>query len=155
MALSTLAAQTLTSQQNGDTLTEKAFMTSAVMTWALSGFTPVVNDGPVTVGIAYSDYTDAEIEEWYEQSGSWEQASLVGQEIGRRQIKVVGTFRIPPNTTTDTVIVLNHGNVVKTRVKWQLFSGQTISVWAYNEGSSALTTGSVINNQGHCNLWPN
>ncbi len=93
-------------------------MTSAVMTWALSGFTPAVNDGPVTVGIAHSDYTDAEIEEWYEQSGSWEQASLVGQEIGRRQIKVVGTFRIPPNTTTDTVIVLNHGNVVKTRVKW-------------------------------------
>ena len=153
LALGSLAAADLVKQDAGDTLTEKHWLSSVKQSYTLSNFTPVVNDGPVGVGIAHSDYSDTEIEEWYEQSQSWSTADLIAQERGKRKIRFVGYFEVAASADPSENMVLNDGKPIHTKCGWMLDSGQTISLWAFNEGSSSLTTGAVVNTKGHANLW--
>ncbi len=152
--LGTLAQQTLISGTVGDSVTEKAYCSSVVATYSLDEMTTAAGDGPIVVGVAHSDYTDAEIEAWFENTGSWEQGDLVqNKEIGRRLCKVVGTFRNPQDSTDSWP--LNDGRKIKTRLGWMLTTGQTLRFWAYNSGTSALaTTDPQVNVEGHANLWP-
>ncbi len=155
LALGTLAPTTLISEVIGDTLNEKAWLSSVKAVWSLSNFTPAVADGPILVGIAHSDYSSAEIEAWIENANSWEEADKIGQEIARRKIREVGSFRSVDLSSSET-ITLNEGKPIHTKCGWQLASGQTVTIWAYNEGSSALgTTDPVVQTSGHANLWPN
>ncbi len=150
-----LAGNTLFSSVNPGVVAEKAFVTSAKILWSMDDFTKATDVGPVMVGIAHSDYTDAEIEAWVENNQSWEEGDLVAsKEIGRRQVKMVGVFRTRPAATD--VAVLNQGRMVNTKLKWQLDSGATIRFWAYNMGTAAVaTTVPNILIDGHANLWPN
>ncbi len=154
LSLGTLAGLTLTSSDLADVLVEKAWLSSIKATWSLKDFTPNTDDGPILVGIAYSDYTSAEIEGWIENSGSWTEGDMVQQrEISRRFIRKVGTLSGDQNALhTD---VLNDGKPIRTKCGWMLRTGQTVKVWAYNEGTSALaTTTPKVKLFGHANLWP-
>ncbi len=156
LLLSTLGSEALTSALVGDVVTEKAWLTSVLARWAMSGFTAAAGDGPVLVGVAHSDYTDAEIEDWIEQSASWDQSNKIGQEVGKRFIREVGVFDIPVGAVPGSTIVLNDGKPIRTKCGWQLASGQTIRWWAYNMATAGpLTDGSIVQVQGHANLWPN
>ncbi len=151
--LGTLAATTLISSTNADVVTEKAWLSSIKATWSLDQFTEGAGDGPILVGIAHSDYSDTEIEEFVEQTASWEEADLVAKEISSRKIRRVGTFgQTGPALSAS---VLNDGRPVTTKCGWMLATGQTIKFWAYNQGSSALaTTSPAVVTAGHANLWP-
>ena len=154
MALSTLGAKTAILQAFGSAVTETAYISSIVATWALSDFTAAPGDGPITVGVAHSDYSLAEIEGYIENTGSWTEGDLVQtREIGRRLIRRVGTFRGAPGTNVPTV--LNEGKPLRTKLGWLLTTGQTLDLWAYNEGTSPLaTTDPQVFVTGHANLWP-
>ncbi len=155
MSLTTLASETVVSQVLSDVLTEKAWLSSVKATWSLADFTPQAGDGPIEVGVAHFDYTDAEIEEWVENQGSWEEADMIGQEIANRRIRSIGTFTSPASVSTE-IVALNDGNPIHTKCGWQLTTAQTLRIWAYNHGSSALaTTVPIVTTAGHCNLWPN
>ncbi len=99
------------------------------------------------IGLAHSDYTDAEIEEYIETTDSWDQGNLVqGKEVRKRLIRRIGIF--------GSSGVLNDGKPIHTRLNWLLRTGQTISLWAYNRGASALaTTDPQVVAEGHANLW--
>ncbi len=154
MALATLASKTLVREENSDTLTEKAWLSSVSLRWALSNMTPTASAGPILVGIAHSDYSATEIEEWIENQGSWEQGDQVAQEIGRRKIRQVGVFAEP--TAVGVALNLNEGKAISTKCGWILTTGQTVAFWAYNTGTAALaTTSPVVTCDGHANLWPN
>ncbi len=155
LSLGTLAARTLISQVFGEVVTETTFVTSLVAAWAMDAFTVATDDGPIMVGISHSDYTSAEIEEFIENTGSWNVASLVQtREIGRRLIRVIGIFRNDGSSSTAPV-TLNEGRPIRTKLKWTLNTGQSLDVWAYNLGASALaTTDPGVFVQGHANLWP-
>ncbi len=153
LSLSTLAPKDVVLAAQGDVLTEKAWLSSVKLTWSLDNLTPTGGVGPIVVGVAHSDYTAPEIEEWLENAGSWEEASMVEQEIGRRRIRQVGVFRMPSVATESAV--LNHGNMVRTKCGWMLSSGQTLNVWTYNAGTAAVdTTVPIVDVTGHANLWP-
>ncbi len=153
-ALGTLGAETLAKFNVPDTLTEKAYLTSVKASWTMINFTKQTTDGPILVGIAHSDYTAAEIEQWVENLGSWDSGDLLSQEIGRRKIRMVGQFRSP--ATVQEVSRINDGRQFTTKAKWQLETGDTVAVWAYNQGSSPLAgTDPVVHVSGHANLWPN
>ncbi len=155
-ALGTLAANTVITDVVDDTLREKAWLSSVVLTWALDNFTPATTDGPIMVGVAHSDYSTAEIEEWIENAASWHQGDMVAQEIGKRRIRKVGMFRSDAAVTATGAYVLNDGKPIKTKCGWQLITAQTLRFWAYNTGESALaTTDPNVHLQGHANLWPN
>ncbi len=154
LLLSTLGANTLIGSLVADTVVDTTWMSSVKATWAIGDFTNAVGDGPITVGIAHSDYTDAEVEAFVENiTGSWDAADLVSQEIARRKIRVVGTFQSVGVAAT-TLEVLNDGNQITTKAGWMLSEGQTVRIWAYNAGDSSLTDGTRLHVNGHANLWP-
>ncbi len=151
-ALGTLAAQTLVSQLNADTVDERTRVTSIVATWALQGYTVTDNVGPIVVGVAHSDYSSAEIEAWVELATGWSEGDKVSQEVSNRLIRRVGTFS-PPLDIASTA--LNDGRPVKTKLNWILNAGQNLRFWAYNQGSVAVgTTDPDVHITGHANLFP-
>ncbi len=153
LALSTLAANTLISVNVSGNVTEPAWCSSVRLTWSLAQFTQGVDEGPVTVGVAHSDYTSAEIEQTIENSGSWEQGDLIAKEQSSRKIRIVGTFS-QFSESESGALVLNDGKPITTKCGWKLSESQTVKFWAYNEGAQALTTGSDLSVLGHANLWP-
>lgn len=148
-----LAATTLVGTLLQDTVTEKAYCTSVKATWTLLGMTGGEDDGPLLCGWAHSDYSDAEIEAFIELATSWDTGDKISQEINRRLIRIVGTFGGPDGVGDANA--LNDGKPINTKLGWMINSGQTLKMWVFNLGTSALdtTTPKVFVN-GHANLWP-
>ncbi len=151
-SLSTLAAVTLLSDTFDESVEERTRISSLVATWSLTDFTSSAASGPVVVGVAHSDYSDAEIEAYIEVTTSWKEGDLVAQEIGQRKIRKIGVFADDGSSALDTV-VLNDGKPIHTKLNWILTTGKTLKMWAYNQGSQPLVTGSILQCQGHANLW--
>jgi len=154
LSLGTLATLTVIGATVGDSVIEKAYCTSVKCSYSLSGFTAAAGDGPILVGVSHGDYTDAEVEEWIETTDSWEETDMIGQEIARRKIRKIGTIRIPPGSAITDAFVLNEGKPMTTKCGYVLSTGQTVRFWAYNLGTSSLTSGALLKVQGHANLWP-
>ncbi len=154
MALATLAGNTALSAAESNVLSETAFLSSIKASWSLKDQTPVAADGPIWVGVAHSDYTTAEIEEWIEEGASWDEGNMVSREINRRKIRQVGVFRGSAAGAAGAE-VLNDGCPITTKCKWTLVTGDTVRFWAYNQGAGGLTAGSTLHVNGHANLWPN
>ncbi len=153
LGLPTLGAKSVVSDPFDENVNERSLVTSIIARYSLQGLTPATADGPILVGIAHSDYTSAEIEEWQENTGSWDEGNKISQEIGRRKIRSIGIF--PGVAAASEAVVLNNGKPIKTKLNWILNQGTTLRLWAYNLGSSPLaTTTPVINVDGHVNLFP-
>ncbi len=153
LSLGTLAADTLVSAPFDETVAEKTLVSSVVATWSLSDFTDALAVGPISVGLAHSDYSDAEIEAVIESTGSWNEGDLVSQEVAKRLVRKIGTFQSGLGATAE--MVLNDGKPIKTKLNWTMLTGAGLRLWAYNEGESAVaTTVPVVRIQGHANLWP-
>ncbi len=152
--LGTLAALTLVSAVFDEASEEEKWVSSLVGQWTMSGFTPLAGRGPIMVGIAHSDYTDAEIEAWVENATSWDRGNLVSQEINKRKIRRIGTFGTGGGGVASDDLVLNSGRPVKTKLGWTLVTGATLRLWAYNLGGTAVgTTVPIVTLEGHANLW--
>ncbi len=142
--LSTLANATVIGVDFDETVDTRVLILSMEATWALQNNT--AGEGPIVVGVAHGDYTDAEVQEVLVTTGSWKEGSLVNQEIARRKVRIVGMFNGEANDQ-----VLNDGKPIKTTMKWILVNGETLRLFAYNRASATLTTGGVVILQGH--LW--
>ncbi len=147
LSLGTLAAGTLVSDTFDEAAIEKTLISSIVAIWTLDGIT--IGQGPIEFGVAHSDYTDAEIEQVIETSGSWNPGDKIQQEVGRRLVRKIGVF------TADAIDVgVNDGKPIKTKLNWSLTTGLTLKMWAYNRSGSALsTTVPSMRVSGHANLW--
>ncbi len=150
--LGTLAPVTGLRQAVGDVLTEKARCTSVEALYSLKDLTAADNAGPIEIGVAHSDYSLVEIEEWIEQTTGWNEGDKVAKEISSRFIRRIGVFDAADLET----VVLNDGRKIKTRLNWGLTTGQTLAFWVYNQGSAALsgTTNGDVHVSGHANLFP-
>lgn len=155
LQLTTLAAKTLVGVLMDETVNERTFVSSMLADWSIRNVTTGTGIGPVMVGVAHGDYSDAEIEEWIETVGSWNEGDMVqSREVGRRLIRRIGTF-----TTNIQSAVADSWNLqdkpIKTKLGWILIQGQTLRVWAYNLGGSPFaSTVPEVMVQGHVNLWP-
>ncbi len=148
-----LSGSSLVKTDVQDVLTEAAYISSMKATWAMGEYTPVLNTGPILVGVAHSDYTAAEIEEWVELATGWDGGDKVSREIARRQIRRVGVFETPQAVEDQTH--LNDGKPIRTKIGWSLSTGQTLAVWVYNSGSAQVSTSAPeIKVNGHANIWP-
>ncbi len=152
LSLGTLAAKDAISQIIGDAPADRLLISSIVCTYSLTAFTKSTGDGPILVGIAHSDYTAAEIEEWIESSGSWDEGNKQQQEVANRLVRRIGIFDNPIDEAA--AARLNDGRMIKTKLNWIVQEDQRLSLWAYNIGTSALaTTSPAANMQGHANRW--
>ncbi len=154
IALTTLGPRTLVAQVFDETVTERALLSSIVSTYVMDDFTNGIDIGPIMVGIAHGDYTAAEIEEFIENTASWAEADKIGQEVAKRQVRIIGIFG-SGLLDASAHQTLNDGKPIKTKLNWILNAGQTLDVWAYNLGTAAVaTTVPDIHLEGHVNLWP-
>ncbi len=155
LPLLTLATEDVVGANVSDTVVEKAWISSVRATHTLSGAVASALDGPILVGVAHSDYTDAEIEAWIENSESWNARDLVAQEAAKRKIRRIGVFNIVFDDTGLGSATLNDGKPITTKCNWMLQSADTVKFWAYNMGAAIIITGYLYDVQGHANLWPN
>ncbi len=156
LALGTLAGRTLISGDFDDAVNERTRISSIIAAYSVLNATPGGDIGPIMVGVAHSDYGDGEIEAFIENTGSWDEGNLVEQrEIGKRLIRVIGIFPDEGGAALSVNKVLNDGKPIKTKLNWTLLQAQTLSLWAYNLGTTAFaTTDPQVRCQGHVNLWP-
>ncbi len=152
--LGTLAAVTSVSDTWDEAMVEAGRITSVIATWALEGFTEGAAIGPIMVGVAHSDYTDGEIDEYIETTGSWDVGDKVQQERANRKIRIVGVFPTSPGSSAAGSSVLNDGKPIKTKLNWFLTTGDTLKMWAYNTGGSPVaTTTPILKLNGHANIF--
>ncbi len=144
-ALGTLADQTLLGSELNDNVDRDQFILSVEAIYAMRNHT--TGEGPIMVGFAHDDYTDAEIEAWIENTQGWSQADLIQQEIQQRgkRIKIVGSFPVLQGSDA----VLNEGRPIKTAARFTLLQSAGLKFWAYNQAGAALTTGTVVIVDGH------
>lgn len=147
LTVGALAATTLVGGAYDDSVTERTFLISHEAVWFLRESTAL--EGGLLVGIAHSDYSDAEVEAFIENTGSWDEGDLIGQEVGKRKIRIVGQFGAFAQDMS-----LNEGVPIKTICKFILNAGDSLRLWAYNLSGATLTTGSVVTNSGHVWLRP-
>ncbi len=151
--LSTLASKTLVSVIFDNVVNERTLVSSIVATWAMQEFTSASGDGPIMVGVAHSDYSDTEMEEYLESTGSWNEGDQIAQEQGRRKVRRIGIFETPQGATD--AVTLNDGKAIKTKLNWILLQGQSLRLWGYNLGTSPLASSNpLLSMQGHVNLFP-
>ncbi len=136
--LATLAASTLLSQGGGIASDIDLFAISMDVLCSMRGLT--VGEGPIIIGIANSDYTDAEIEEYIENAARWTRADMIAMERSRRQIRKIGQFS---GNFADEV--LNDGKKIRVKLRYAIYEGQSVNFWAYNASDGTLTTGAEIN----------
>ncbi len=152
LPLPILAGAALIKADFDEVAEEKTRVSSIVASWSMDSFTPGDDVGPITVGIAHSDYSAAEIEEVIENLGSWSPGSKVEQEVAKRLVRKIGIFGATGEALSPST--LNDGVPIKTKLNWTLVTGDTLAVWAYNEGSGAISvTVPNVHVQGHANLW--
>ncbi len=151
LSLGTLAADTLVGDTFDESPEQDTLITSIECLWMLENLTP--GQGPLIFGVAHSDYADSEIEEVIENQASWDQGSKVEQEIAKRLVRQIGAF-VSVGASADDDVYFNDGKPVKTKLNWRLNTGDTLKMWVYNTGSSALaTTVPLVNCNGHANLF--
>ncbi len=152
LTLAALASKDVVSDVFNETVEERARISSLEASYSLSELTATANAGPIMVGIAHSDYTAAEIEEFIENAGSWSEGDKIAQEIAKRLVRIIGIFSETGVGLSE--FVLNDGKPIKTKLNWVLDTGATLKLWVYNLGTAAVaTTTPVVHCFGHANLW--
>ncbi len=140
--LSTLASDTAIVVVVTPAATDTYRVRSAKMVWNLNGLT--AGEGPLTVGYAHSDYTVPEIKECLEATTSINLGDKIAQERANRLIRIVGSVDSEDSR-------LNDGRPVITKLNWKIAIGSTLNIFAFNESTATLTTGSSLKISG--NLW--
>lgn len=124
----------------GSNFGEDFFVVSVIASWAERGGT--VGEGPITVGVAHGDLTETEIAEW-SVAELTDPDDIIQKERSRRPARKVGAF---PGLAANEV--LNHGDQIRTGVKFSIGDGHAIVAWAANRSGAPLTTGMVIDING-------
>ncbi len=125
----------------GDPMGREFFWISGDIYWALKGAT--VGEGPIVVGIAHNDYTDAELTENLNQTGMEDPGDKIAQERGRRLVRRAGQFSVVAANE-----VLNDGKAKRTKAGFVLTDGFAPNFWAQNRSGATLTTGMVVQISG-------
>ncbi len=126
-------------------LESKFHLVTCESTWSINNYSNDPLDGPVLVGYAHSDYTDAEIAEALD-TVVLSPGNKIEQEKNRRLVRVVGTMAALGSATTVVGnMELNDGKPIKTKLNWTINEGDSVNMFAFNQGSATILTGAVLN----------
>ncbi len=145
--LGALTTEDMITQSGDNVVSESTLIMSIDTTWAYSDHT--AGEGPLVFGVNHSDYSSAEVDAWFEATGSWNEADLVAKEVNSRLIRILGQF-----AGGLTEEVFNDGKSKRTKLNWRLSTGQTLDYWVRNRSGTTLTTGTVVKVNGIAWLRP-
>lgn len=141
VTIGNVLAGVVVKNNQGDVVIDRVFAVWAKGVWTLQGNT--AGDGPLMVGLAHSDYTNAEIEECLEAGGSWSLGNKVETERANRKVRRVGTF-----DGAAAVEKLANGEQIYRKLGFMIEDGLTIAVWIRNTDADQRTAGGVVNFNG-------
>ncbi len=145
LALATLAANTALTAGMSAAAQSTYRCISITATW--SEVAQIAQTGgPFTVGYAHSDYSVAEIKEAIESASAIDQGDKIAQERANRLVRIVGVL----DAGNEGVSTLNDGRPIKTRLNWLIAIGDIVNMFAYNDGTVAVT-GAVVKVTG--DMW--
>lgn len=142
LALSTLGGASLLGADLFPSVDGDFYVVSVKGNWTIKDQT--AGEGPIIVGFAHGDYTDAEIEEWYEVTGEFIRGDKIANERARRRCRESGAFQCKDQQPE----TLNDGNPQNTPMRFVIEDGQNIKFWAYNDSGATLTTGAIVEFRG-------
>ncbi len=118
---------------------DRLFLISHIGTWATHGFTP--GEGPVQFGMAHSDLSASEIEEYLENTAAWFEDDIIGQLTMQRGkwIKRVGVLSL---LTADEILF--DGRPKKTKLGFYINEDRKVNLWARAAGGAVTTGGAVV-----------
>jgi len=150
-AFATLAGKDLASAIT-NSVSDTTRVSSCKCIYAVGDLTEGTDVGPFLVGVAHSDYSDTEIEEFIENAGAWEIGNMVQREVAQRRIRIVGTINNKGGAAATNDLA--DGRPVTTKLGWVLEEAQSLRFWVYNTGNNAVAT-TIPNYKvfGHANLW--
>ncbi len=137
LALGALASNDLIGSLLSTVANEALYLISADLTWATEEHAGDI--GPISVGVAHSDYSDAEVEQWIESVGSWDRADQVAREQSRRKCRQAGTFAGELSNE-----ILNDGKSIRTKLGWICQEDETLRIWGFNQNDAALVAGTLV-----------
>ncbi len=100
--------------------------------WAEGG------EGPLAVGIAHGDYSDAEILECL-KADTLDLANKIEREQAKRLVRSVGYI-----TGLDADGAMNDGKMIRVKSRFHLEEGQNMKFWVWNRSKGALSTGADV-----------
>ncbi len=141
VTLSTLAAGAIIT---GTVLTfgEDFFMVGMKASWSLRDGTD--GEMPILAGFAHGDLSVTEIGEW-QTAEVTDPDDIIANERTRRPCRKVGVF----GESARTDQALNDGAPLLTRFKRSIGDGHALNLWAMNQSSATLTTGTQVKATGH------
>lgn len=142
LTVGALADQAAVGTAFDDAVDQEMYFISMDVTASFTDHTQ--QEGPLHIGVAHNDYTDAEIAEWWVATNGWNTSDQVAyREIRRRLCRIIGTF-----AGTDITEVLNNGVKIRVPLKFKVADGQTLKLFVINDSQAALTTGTIAKIQG-------
>ncbi len=151
LSLVTLAASTLLSGSVMSSASNKVRIASVEINFLwddATGFRDANADGPLLVGVAHGDYTDAEIEQCVESLAALDFDDTIQAEHSQRRVRVIGS--VSPKHE----MLPNSGGLKKVKLNWTIGEGTNLKFWAYNLSQGvALTTGSGLHASGNVNVF--
>ncbi len=124
-----------------DASDQETFLISMDVNMSLG--THVAGEGPLFVGVAHGDYSEAEILEWFSQSAGLTTANLIAREQSKRLIREIGVF-----SGVGTEEVMNDGKTIRVPLKFRLQDGIGLTLFTVNLSGATLTANAQINAVG-------
>ncbi len=124
-----------------DASDQECFLISMDVNMSLG--THIAGEGPLFVGVAHGDYSEAEILEWFQQSNGLSTGDLVTREQAKRLIREIGVF-----SGVGTEEVMNDGKKIRVPLKFRLQDGVNLNLFTVNLSGATLTANSQINAVG-------
>ncbi len=121
-------------------LAEDFYAISVDASWALDNHT--ANEGPLHVGFAHGDLTEAEIVECL-TSEVIDPGDLIQVERSRRPVRRTGS--LPADLVTGPAF---DGRIVRTRLKFKVNDGNQVVAFCHSRDSGPLTTGTLVKLDG-------
>lgn len=145
LALSTLATNDMLIGAVLGAVDAPTWISKIRATWTISNITQ--GDGPIIVGLAHSDYSAAEVEEWFEATSAWQTNNKIAAEQAARKCRMVGALQSDA-AGDNTTWSLNDGKPITTKLGFAVNATQGLIFWAFNDGNAVLITGSSIHLNG-------
>ncbi len=148
LPLGTLGSVTVVKQDLTVPYEQSFHVISVDCQFSLSKFENNSSDGPIICGYNHSDYTVGEVGEALDTPVA-SPGNKVEQEKNRRWVRRVGSLVMPGvQDATIQSAVLNDGKPIRTKLNWTIDEDDSLEVFAFNAGSSGLTTGSTLDISG-------
>lgn len=141
VALANLADQTEQHTNFDDAVSRESWFISMDIMATMNGHT--AGEGPIHMLVGDSDYTSAEVLEWWLATNAWDTGDRIAQEQARRKIRRVCTFSGGGLTE-----VANDGKPIRVKLGWMVEEDRSLFLGGVNDSGAILTTGTVLRGTG-------